>query len=133
MNTTVFGSLGRRDYDDNGQEVVQVYDGEGKPEFEKRYWQAIEETRWFLEALAEEPKTKCLQMWEDKIKALKDGIAGGYGHERKIIQVIKDLRYMIKTLVAPHDPTHDLRRGACQLECRWKADTDYRYEAEDVS
>jgi hypothetical protein len=128
VSTTIINSLGVTEYEDNGQQVVQVFEGNGKPDFEKLYWQALSDTHWFLKLLDEAPKTRMLVAFTEKINRLKAAIAGGYGHERAIIQAIKDLRWMIKTLIAPHNPEDDLRRCACHLENRWKADTDWRYE-----
>ncbi len=128
MSTTIFDSMGIREYDDDGQQVIQVFDGNGRPEFKKLYWSVLSDTNHFLAMLDEAPKTRMLTTFTDKIAKLKEAIQAGYGHERTIIQMIRDLRYLIKVLIAPHDPENDLRRCACHLENKWKVDTDWKYE-----
>lgn len=116
----VIDDMGNREYDDNGQQIVQVFDGDGVPEFHLKYKQEIADTNLLFHLLEQEPKTKMLNVLVEAISNLKLTIDKGYSHERRIVTLVKGLRSYIKTLIAPHDPENDCRRCACAVENAWK-------------
>ncbi len=128
MSTTIFNDQGTFHYEDNGQESVQVFDGDGEPDFKFRYKQEIKDTEWFFHLLDQEPKTKMLDVFVSTIDSLKAAIAGGYGQEKKIIEKVQTLRSLVKSLIAPHQVDHDCRVCACCLESAWKLATVWKVE-----
>jgi hypothetical protein len=128
MSTTVFNSFGRFEYDDNGQQVIQVYEGDGVPDFKFRYHREISNTEWFFKLLDKEPKTKILNEFVRLIARLKNFIELGYGHEREIVGCVQGLRLLVKTTIAPHDVSHDCRVCACCLDNEWRLATNWSPE-----